>query len=83
MENRKVKFPQGVVTSDMRKQVEFTHEPKWQRSPVMANRSVPQRMDTWASGLLEPPKCPIIIQSIELGKPFVVLKKVGTLRREL
>jgi hypothetical protein len=40
-------------------------------------------MDTWVSGLLEPPKCPTIIQSIELGKPFVVLKKVGTLRREL
>ena len=30
----------GVVTLDMRKQVEFTHEPKWHRSPVIANRNV-------------------------------------------
>ncbi len=30
----------GVVTFDMRKQVEFTHEPKWHRSPVIANRNV-------------------------------------------
>mgnify|MGYP001769488404 CR=1 FL=1 len=39
-------------------------------------------MDTTASGLKEPPKYPVIIHGIKLGKPFVVLTKVGTSREE-
>ncbi|WP_319578097.1 hypothetical protein [uncultured Methanospirillum sp.] len=40
-------------------------------------------MDTTASGLKEPLKYPTIIHDIKLGKPFVVLTKVGTSREEL
>ena len=39
-------------------------------------------MDTWASGLKDPPKCLAIIDGLKLGKPFVVLHEVGTSREE-
>jgi hypothetical protein len=39
-------------------------------------------MDIWTSGLWDPPKCPAIIQCVELGKPFVALNEVGISREK-